>query len=367
MGSFFYNISVLKDGITISQVKKYIVQFMKKAGFKLTENPSDSPLCIFIKDNPNSKWFTIYNDESDEEQMEKLACSISSNLKTYAMSVYNFDSDCMIIRLTREKEKDLVVVGHPEAIDDEEEFKNKHGNIEMWKPIAKDPDKLMKAFAEDYVFSEDVLTTMEDEIQISSEDVNMPSSIVIEEHYFNLCLYFSADEGGAAFFTDGDTILECSSYGKPEVGEMSLVSFINRGGKSTGISITIAAQSVDEDSIDIDEIRIVRTKNPREPFDWGTNTIEYTQKTQKGVSPNGRKIIYASFYDFEIPEGVNNDCKSLSGTKLQNTEFSHVINVYFTPVGKKDIDLTDLIITAQPHSNINGCGVTYPWNYWHSR
>lgn len=339
MGSFFSNVSILKDSVEEAQLKKHIVQYMKKKGFRLTDTTADNAKSIIFKNNPNSKWFTIYEDESDDEQISRMAASFAKKFKACA----------------------TVAVGHPYDIEmNEGEIQDAHGKKELWQPIARNVDRLLEAFTQDYIFSEEVITTMEEELGICYEDVNISTSELVESKSYNDCLFFISDDGGEIYITEGDTILNWSIFDKPKINNRNMVTLINRGGISKGLAIIITGSCFNQDSIEIDEIQVERAKNPREPRDnWYIDIIVENQKTMIGTSEDGQKCIYALFPDFEFPEGINSRCKTLTGAKLQSIEFNHQIVVRYTPKGNKDINLTGLYIIAQPRTNTSGSTATY--------
>jgi len=369
MGWSFSSISILKDSISETQLEKHIIQFMRKNGFfsavgsSETDGSPETGLTtgidrtIRIISNPSSKWITILDEEMTGVQLDKLSASFSKKFKTYVLSLTNVDSDFMEILLYNQTKSDTAFIGIPYDIEDEDTIVR--GNPAAWKAIAKDPESLISRFTENYVFSEDILFSLESETGISRKDILQlpPSTEEVQQPSVTLLLHFAAGNVFDPYITHGPTILEAFGSESPNIQSETRVSFINRGGVSTGLDIWILGPSIEKKIVSIDEIELICCKDPRKEVCSEDNTCNVTGKTCLVNSSYGENAIYAHFPDFVIPEGIKPDT-GVNFRKYMSIEFRHLIEVKFIPRGPDTEDILDIYVIAHPLSNNDGCAKT---------
>jgi len=366
MGWSFSSISIMKDSISETQLEKHIIHFMRKIGFfpaagsPETGQTTGIDRTFRIISNPSSKWITILNEEMTNKQQDKLSASFSKKFKTYVLSLTNVDSDFMEILLYNQTKSDTPFIGIPYDIEDEDTVVR--GNPAAWKAIAKDPESLISRFAENYVFSEDILFSLESETGISRKDILQipPSTEEVQQPSVALLLHFAAGNVFDPYITDSPTILEAFGSESPNIQSETRVSFINRGGVSTGLDIWILGPSVEKKIISIDEIELICRKDPRKETCGEDNIHNVTGKTCLVNSSYGENAIYAHFPDFVIPEGIKPDT-GVNSLKYMSIEFRHLIEVKFIPRGPDTEDIPDIYVIAHPLSNNDGCAKTTSW------
>lgn len=363
MGWSFSSISILKNDITQDQIEKHIVQFMRKNGSFLTVGSPGAVLttgidrAIRIISRPSSKWITIIVEEMPGKQQDKLSASFSKKFKTYVLSLTNVDSDFMEILLYNQVKSDTAFVGIP--YDMEDEYTIARGNPEAWKEIAKDPESLISQFSENHVFSEEILFSLESETGISRKDIlQIPHSTEEgQQPSVNVLMHFASGNAIDPYITDAPTILESFGNVLPNMQNETSVSFINRGGVSTGLDIWIVGPSVEKRIISIDEIELICRTDPRKETVDDDNLRKVTGKTCLVNSSYGENAIYAHFPDFVIPEGIK-PVTGVNSLKYMSIEFRHLIEVKFIPSGPDTEDIPEISVIAHPLCNNDGCAKT---------
>lgn len=355
MGYSRFNINIIKDEINELIVEDYLKQYMEYKGFVLSES-SDDCKRVVIKNNPDSKWITVYDDSLSFEEADTLTSNISKTFKTYCMYIAYFDSDDMFIHLFYDNQEDLKYFGCSfDTVMDN--ISNEDYKDIIWDPISKNSAGLKKILNNKNTTTDDLIITLEKEIGICGNDINVPINNIDNNN--NKTLYFRSAYGDKPFISDGDTKIEYYIYGQPELNSENTYSFINRGGISKGAIIDITCRGVKE--IEIDEISILRAKNTKQQIDFENNIIKMRSITEK-VANIDNVYIRAIFPVFVFPEGVNKNSNVLKGSKLQIAELNHMIVVKFKPKGFYDSDISDLRVTMQPISNINGYATTPLWS-----
>lgn len=142
MGSFFTNISVLKPGLTPKK--------LAAAMASLHYRPANAGLALHILPE-NGRWCTIHAD-----LMDMLADTLPDALASYSSAVLMvccFDSDYLLLQLTRNHRTETVCVGEPYDPDEVDiQFTPEH-----WLPVVHDLDAFLSILDEEYVYAEDCL------------------------------------------------------------------------------------------------------------------------------------------------------------------------------------------------------------------
>lgn len=353
MGSTFSNMSVLKSKtVTTDKLKDFIVSHMKAEGVILSDNDSDGSKKIIIRNNPESKWFTIYNDNEDYEFLDNFSVLLSKMFNTYSMSIINMDSDFMIIKLTcGGKKKDAVIVGEP--YDDIIPAEKARGSIDAWKKISDNPVKLIEAFKENYVCSEDVLASLQEEVGVSANDIATHFEIA-EDTSHDIVLYSFLKSENSDFIKNGDPVIEpYNSFGwepKKEINRPCRYCYINRGGISKGAAVIISGTFLKNSDVKIEEIHIQRGRSMDSEFFLGDNAMFFRSRAERKYNNNGEPYLFSCFPDFEFPEGMNKNCRTFEGQELQITERRHLMCVSFMLCGLSQSDLSDMEVLLQPVS-----------------
>ena len=358
MGWTFSNVSILKDSIREAELRKLVVQHMKKQGLTPVKTAHDAEKSVRIVNNPASKWITIHEDDTDGSLQDQLAAALTKKFHTQVLSLMNMDSDFMQIDLYFGAKKDTVLVGTPYDMDDAAS-PIPRGDPMAWKAIAKDPEALVAQFAKEYTFSEEVIPALQAQIGICLDDLlNTPPADPGTSA--DLLLYFAAKDGSDPYITDGPTVLAVSSRYELKINTEAHASFINTGGSSTGLGIWILGPCVEKQAITVDEVSIRRYEDPRDA-DAGADSLRtMTAKTRITNTNYGENSIHAAFPDFVIPEGIK--LRNLSDSrKYMKIYFQHIIDVTFLPRGPEDTDIADLYIIAHPLTNPAGCTMSQSW------
>lgn len=350
MGNFFSNISVLKTDFGEQSVVEKVTQYMKEQGFFPVKVEMEAAKTILVRNNPQSKWMTIYDDDFDYETARNFTEFLSRELNTYTMLIQNIDSDFMTIHLFRQTKKDYVVVGYPYDLEMEDEQPG-NGILEAWAPLAKNPEKLLDAFRQEYVCSEDVLNPMEEEIAINSDDINTPYDYAITNDADYLKLHFTVDPEGKSAL--GETQLYSSGREtSTHVNRRNHYAFINCGKASKGLVVALYGYSIEHDTATVEEITITRIKDFRKPDD-DTNVVEATEKTEQWKLNNGEKCLISRFDDFEIPEGYMDTSRA-----YYNADTKREISITFVPKGNEETGAV-IHVLVQPNANPNGGAVAF--------
>jgi len=354
MGHSYANISIVKDKVDLSSIEKYIIKYMHNIGLTLSDK-NKGYKTVIIRNNPKSRWITVYDEDIDYEKGDGLSSFLARKLRTYCMYIAYYDSDDMIIHLSNEKEEDIELFGGG-VRNISKIFNKKISNLSIWNEIAKNPQELKKAFDNKNILIDNIIYVLEKEIGICRDDIYQPLTSINKN--YNHYLHFNSNCDGNPIIINGYTNIECYIYGKPEINKENVYSFINRGGISKGAIIDITCKNIN--NIIVGEIQIERAKNTNKQIDWENNIISMSAKAEI-IKEDGYKLFRANFPDFKFPEGIVGNSNSLKGTKLQLIEFSHLIIVRFIPEGSDDSNILDLRVTIQPMESIQGYTTTPIW------
>lgn len=134
------------------------------------------------------------------------------------------------------------------------------------------------------------------------------------------------------------------------IGEPSVVSGVNVGGASKGLSVYFIGSYVEHEEITFSDVCFVKFRDG-EPFSvpFELNKVQLS---------DGQWAYYYHNPDYEIPPKVD---ESLPVVKQRRIETERSITVRFIPHGnpRKILDITVALV---PDENINGQTV---WNVWH--
>lgn len=134
------------------------------------------------------------------------------------------------------------------------------------------------------------------------------------------------------------------------IGEPSVVSGVNVGGASKGLSVYFIGSYVEHEEITLSDVCFVEFR------DGETFSVPF--ELNKVQLSDGQWAYYYHNPDYEIPPKVG---KKLSPLKKQRIEQEREIAVRFVPHGnpRKILDITVALV---PDKNIQGQTV---WNVWH--
>ena len=238
----------------------------------------------------------------------------------------------MLLHLKNDAAEDIVAINKPYNIH-RKDLEHAHGTKRAWAPIAKDANALLGAFRRHYMFSEDILPALEEQIGVCADDVNKTTDEIPPGSAMDIVLRFTSPGGGRPFITEGAPVLERNSGANLAINVENIVSFVNRGGISKGLRVMITGPAVSSGAVSIDEITLDRAADPNEEIYAPGNRLRISAPAQMKRNSSGKPFVIATFPDFEIPEGVNKNCKQLRGLKRFHAEFAHEVIVRFTPKG----------------------------------
>lgn len=177
MGSFFTNISVLKSGFT----RKKLTAAMNALNYQ----PSDTGAALQILPQ-NGRWCTIHAD-----LMDMLADALPDALAACSdavLMVCCFDSDFLLLQLTRNHRTETVCVGEPYDPDELEiEFTPEH-----WLPVVRNIDAFLDIIDDEYVFAEECLEPLGELMGFNAAQINVTPEELTENPPEEMrTLYFS--------------------------------------------------------------------------------------------------------------------------------------------------------------------------------
>lgn len=188
---------------------------------------------------------------------------------------------------------------------------------------------------------------------VSANDVATHFEI-IEDTSHDIVLYTFSKSDNPDFIKKGNPVIEpYNSFGwKPikEINKPCRFCYINRGGISKGAAVIISGAFLKNSDTKIEEIHIQRGRSMDSEFFLGNNAMLFRSRTERKFYDNGEPYLIAFFPDFKFPEGMNKNCKTLEGPKLQITERRHLMCVSFMPSGLSRSDLSDMEVLLQPVS-----------------
>lgn len=351
MGSWFSNLHIRKSS-TISETM--VVEYIRKAMMErqclpaVSEEAADGAFAIVTDEK--SQWYSVYSDlfSFDEPKLfVDYAAPMSEELKTDVIGFSCFDSDFLYLNLINKTEKVDAWAGVGRASG----FGiRKRTNFALWKKKISDFERFKQSVNKDFVFAEDVLAEIEPCIHLPKEysaaSFEYLADMGLREHA--KFLYFKFPE--AMKTQDAPKLVQrMESFMPCALDNPSIVSGINVGGASKGLSVYFVGDYVENEEITFSDVCFVKCKN---------NMMESVPFALKKVQlSDGQWAYYYHDPGYKILPKVDD---RLPMMKRMRIEDEHVITVRFVPHGnpRKILDITVALV---PDKNPQG---QTGWNVW---
>lgn len=351
MGSHFANIHIReKKTATKETIEKYIEKFMASRHYLPCVSEIDADGAIALVTSADCPWISLYSDLLSLEDTSKCAeimKSLSSEFQTDVLGISCFDSDYLYLNLinTGERMDAWVGIGSASGLG----IKRRSG-ISAWKKKVSD----FQTFSENAKRKYDLV---EDFLAVTEQCLKLPT---IQSSASYACLKdFDLDERAKYFYfkrsedmkSKEPTKLAQHTYSLMPcfMDQPSIVSAINVGGESRGLSVYFSGPYVENDEITFSDVCFVK---------WKNNQLEEVAFDLTKVQlPDGQWAYYYHDPQFKIPTKVDD---RLSLLKQVNERFDSDICVKFVPHGngRKMLDITVLLVPDQNPKGQTG------WNVW---
>lgn len=162
MGRFFTSISVLCD----RPVEGFLTEAMREKGYF----PHDEGIRLHLVPD-NGRWQTIHFHVDDGEISSPLIDALLTHCKA-VLTLFCFDSDCLLIELETKEKEESVWVGEPYDPTHQLKFSL---TPEFWQQAVSDTAAFKKILDGEYTFVEDSLTDLAPLFGFDAEKMNVTS------------------------------------------------------------------------------------------------------------------------------------------------------------------------------------------------
>ena len=332
------------------------------------ENAKYSYRIAFSQD---ADWVSISSDEfdADADIFVPEVEGISKALGTCCIGTSVFDSDVLILYLSYPalKHKDMVAIGQPELI--EEITGRKHsvtrGKQDCWsKLLAVDCswEQLTEVWGNEYVMAEDALSKIAPLLGMDQKLVMANYQYWDGEAAENPLLFtLHFKDSIPVFIYDEPTRVVILRYPSILSGREDGMTFYNVGGVSKGMTITIYGECIENEEVEIKEIRGARVKDPHiVGNDWWNARETFVVHPVMTELSNDKPGLLYSCDEFVFPLGVNKSHPSMRGLKGDNIVHRHSVLLRFTATIKSG-SKHEFIVCIIPQCNFEGgAGVRIP-------
>ena len=352
MGNWFSNLHVRKSiSITENDIVENISKMMIAQHYLPTTSPSEADGSFAIITDIKSQWYSVYSDLFSFDKptlFADYAIPLSTEMKTEVLGISCFDSDYLYLNLIDVENKVDAWVGVGSAVG--LGFR-KRSNLSAWKNKVSDFIGFKESVKKKYVFSEEVLADVEHCIHLPHEygmlSYEHLSDLESDEEpvylYFKLPVEMKSQDA-PKFFQRTFSLNPCF------LDRPSVVSGINIGGASKGLSVYFIGPYVEYEEITFSDVSFV--KNKGDCYEYVPFDLEKVQLS------DGQWAYYYHDPAYRIPPKVDDN---LPVIKQRRIESERSIKVRFIPHGnpRKVLDITVALV---PDKNIQGQTV---WNVWH--
>jgi len=352
MGSWFSNLHIRKnDAITEGKISEYICNIMAAQQYKPVSSPDEADGAFAIVSDDTSAWYSVYSDLFSFEMPKAFsdyAIPMSGTFKTDVLGISCFDSDYLYLNLinTTDKTDGWIGIGSAKGLG----LKRTTG-LKAWKTKVSSFSEFSAKAKEKYVFAEDFLTAVEQDIALPL--INATASYEYLSDYEldakATYLYYKLPE---SIKPDHPVqLVPYMSKADPCFMEKpSVVSNINIGSASRGLSVYFLGPYVENDEITFSDVSFVRIKNnqsERNPIELSKIQLE-----------DGQWAYYYHDPGFRIPAKAD---ERLPRSKQFQYDLDNHISLRFITHGnpRKMLDITVVMV---PDKNPDGQA---GWNVWH--
>lgn len=352
MGSWFSNLHIRKNGtITKKTILEYINKIMGIQQYLPAESEEDADGAFAIITEDKSQWYSVYSDLfsfEDPKQFAEYATPMSEEMKTDILGISCFDSDYLYLDLIDAKNKVDAWCGVGSAAG---LGIGKRTNLSAWKNKISDFDRFKESVKKKYVFAEEVLSEIEDCIHLPQEH-----GTAVFEYLDDLGLnkaatyvYFKLPESKK--IQEAPKLVEYVGSLMPcFLDKPSVISVINVGGASKGLSLYFLGSYVEHDEITFSEVSFVEWK--------GNSRKNIPIELKKVQLSDGEWAYYYHDPGYRLSPKVDD---RFSGMKRVRMESEQSITIRFVPHGESR-KILDISVFLVPDKNPEG---QVGWNVWH--
>lgn len=289
MGTYFANLHVKNNGFSTENIRKPILAYAGEKNYISTDR-DNADLAIGLYTSPNGAWTSVYSESFTHSDVLSLAPLISDAVQADVLSLACVDSDYLFLQLLNTAEKcDLWLnIGKSYELP-----APKRSNLAAWKKRIKDFEAFKAAAKQDYVFAEDFLEQVQNDLSLPFEQsIGNISPDAVEWLYFSLPDRKIAPNThlGFVFYN----LVPC----RP--GQKQACFVYNSGDTSRGISAMFVGDYIEHDDITIDQAYFCYN-------DERNHQISRPITFQKKKTESGQWIYYWEDPDFIIPRAVSPD------------------------------------------------------------
>lgn len=352
MGSWFSNLHIRKrNSINVTRIADYIGKAMAEKQYMLATSKDEADGAFAIVSDEKSDWYSVYSDlfSFDEpKQFVDYATPISDELKTDILGISCFDSDFLYLNLIdAENNVDAWAgVGSAAGLGI-----RKRTNLSAWKNKVCDFEAFKESLKKEYVFAEEVLAEIEHCICLPQNNGAASYEYLFDYDLSKRAtyLYFKLPE--VAKTQDAPKLVQYMASGMPCFLEKpSIVSAINVGGASKGLSVYFVGPYVENEEITFSDVCFVK---------WKNNQAESVPFELKKVQlPDGQWAYFYHDPGYKIMPKMDD---RIPIAKRMRKQSEHSIVVRFVPHGnpQKILDITVVIVPDKYPQGQTG------WNVWH--
>ncbi len=262
MGSWFSNFHIRKrDGLSIVQVLEGIGSIMKEAGYERLASLEGADFGVAVLSGENSAWFSVQSDFfgfEDPQEFAKLGRPIGNCLHTDILGISCMDSDFLYLNLLNEEEETdgWVHIGSGADLG----IRRRTG-LAAWKKKVENYPTFRDRAQQKYLCAEEFLYEVADCLKLPPEYSNLSYSELqcLKFGTQPVYLYFKGSEQEQKELPKLQ--IHLYSLGPCEIGKATVLSCINTGGKSRGLSVYFIGDYVEREEIRIEEAQWQERKN----------------------------------------------------------------------------------------------------------
>ena len=355
MGNWFSNLSVRNNGrITLDDVAETIGKAAASWGWSATSSEQEADVSLAVVPDEKGRWFSVYSDAfafDDPKAFSAIATPLSAELHADILGICCFDSDYLYLNLVNAEEKldAWVSVGRPAGLG----IKRRSG-LRAWEKKVRNFALFSECAKKKYVFAEAFLADIAPCLALpaaqSTADFELLKDLELNASY----LYFKCPKDAK---TDEPVKLALTSspFHPCALDEPNIVSFLNYGGQSRGLSVCFIGPYVENEEITFSDVSILRHKNGR------LNATPFA--LEKVELMDGGWAYYYHDPDFLIPPKVD---KALPGKKQMQLREERNITVRFVPHGNPR-KVLDIAVVLVPDAYPEGQAGWTVWQRWGSK
>lgn len=348
MGWFFSNFHIKKTAeLDADTFQSVLTEVLNTQGYRLADHSDEADLSVSIYD-ADGAWLSVCSDGLDfytEESVQRICNPLSDRLSTDVVTVSCFDSDCLLLNRINRK-PDVVAwakIGSYPGL-------KVRSTPARWSGLVSDTAQWKATLSQKYVFAEDALDSLEPLLGLKHGQGRFCDERIPEDFIKGVRTVYYALPESASKSEPPRLALGVNGLMPCRIGESSIISAINKGGKSRGLAVAFSGSYVEKEDIRFREVQLEyefdRYPRPTIPL-----------QMEKRQTQTGQWIYWAEIPQFLLREAVK---EGLPPRKTREEEFKRGFLVRFTPEGNPR-KLLDITVHFIPLKNPEGqCG----WCVW---